>query len=175
MNAYILYKALHHNARLYMSHFTFREILVGQLCHIEVTLHQSVAERKSYTTVEYRSERMAKGRDCVYCKLVHGMRRRTTQQCSKCEAALCLLSWNCFQKSHQQTFREERSKWLQNKSIPKQSSKPIGRPKGSTVSKGQGKWKRENWWTLHHILWSASPLTSYFQHLLTLQWNCDAL
>ena len=32
--------------------------------------------------------------------------------------------------------REERSKWLQAKSIPKQSPKPIGRPKESTVSKG---------------------------------------
>lgn len=52
VNAYILYKELHPNAKLRMSHFTF------QLCHIEVSLHQSVAGRKCDTTIEYRSERM---------------------------------------------------------------------------------------------------------------------
>ena len=39
VNAYILYKELHPSARLRMSHFTFRETLVRQLCHIEVSLH----------------------------------------------------------------------------------------------------------------------------------------
>lgn len=34
VNAYILYKELHPNARLRMRHFTFRETLVRQLCHI---------------------------------------------------------------------------------------------------------------------------------------------
>ena len=92
VNAYILYKELHPNARLRMSHFTFRETLVRQLCHIEVSLHQSVAGRKCDTTIEHRFERMVKGRDCVYCKLVYGVRRRTTRQCSKCEAPLCLLA-----------------------------------------------------------------------------------
>ena len=32
--------------------------------------------------------------------------------------------------------KEERNKWLQDKCIPEQSPKPIGRPKGST---GRGK------------------------------------
>lgn len=98
VNAYILYKELHPNTKLRMSHFTFRETLVTQLCHIEVSLHQSVAGRKCDTTIEHKSERMVKGRDCVYCKLIHGVCRRTTRQCTKCEAPLCLLARNCFQK-----------------------------------------------------------------------------
>ena len=40
VNAYILYKEMHPNARLRISHFTFRETFVRQLCHIEVSLHQ---------------------------------------------------------------------------------------------------------------------------------------
>ena len=75
VNSYILYKELHSNARLRMSHFTFRETLVRQLCHIQVSLHQSVAGRKCDTTIEHRSEGMPKGRDCVYCKLVHGVNK----------------------------------------------------------------------------------------------------
>ena len=55
VNSYILYKELHPNAKLRMSHFTFRETLVRQLCHIEVSLHQSVAGRCD-PTVEHRSE-----------------------------------------------------------------------------------------------------------------------
>ena len=145
VNSYILYKELHSNARLRMSHFTFRETLVRQLCHIQVSLHQSVAGRKCDTTIEHRSERMPKGRDCVYCKLVHGVRRRTTRQCIKCDAPLCLLARNCFQKFHQQNFREERSKWLQSKSIPREAPVPKGQPQGSTISKGRGKRKRKNW------------------------------
>ena len=98
VNAYILYKELHPNARLHMSHFTFQETLVRQLCHIEVSVYQSVAGRKPESTIQHRSERMPKGRDCVYCKIVHGVRRHTTRQCIKCEAPLCLLARNCFQK-----------------------------------------------------------------------------
>lgn len=145
VNSYILYKEMHPQPR--MSHYTFRETLVRQMCNIEITISQSVAGRKPDTTIEHRSERMVKGSDCVYCKLVHGVRRRTTRQCVKCQAPLCLLARNCFQKFHQESFREERNSWLQHKSLaePSTTSSAKGRPKGSTVQKGRGKRKKRNW------------------------------
>ena len=151
------------------------------LCHIKVSLHQSVPGRKRDTTIEHRSERKGKGKDCVYCKLVHSVWRHTTRKCSKSEAPLCLLAGNCFPKFRHQSIREERSKWLLDKSIPKQSSKPIGQPKGSTASKGQGKRKRNNWWNVRHTLcsgfWNAflTHCRLHFQHSLTLEWSCGVL
>ncbi len=143
VNSYILYKEVHPSGKL--SHFNFRETLVRQLCHIEISLHQSLAGRKCDPTVEHRSVRMHKGKDCVYCKITSGTRRRTTRQCSKCEAPLCLLARNCFHKFHQSSFTEKRNTWLKSKSIPKHSAELIGRPKGSKVQKGRGKRKRKNW------------------------------
>lgn len=96
VNSYILYKELHPDPKSRMSHYIFRETLVRQLCNIEISFHQSVGGRKSDPTIEHVSERLSNGRDCVYCKAFYGVRRRTTRQCVKCKAPLCLLARNCF-------------------------------------------------------------------------------
>ena len=43
VNSYIIYKEVHPRGKL--SHFSFRETLVRQLCHVEMSLHQSIAGR----------------------------------------------------------------------------------------------------------------------------------
>ena len=106
-----------------MSHFTFRETLVRELCNVEITVHQSMHE--------HRSVRMAQSKDCVYCRTVYSRRSRTTRCCASCGAPLCFLARNCFQKFHMLNFRAEREKWLQ-KHAAGLSDPPLGRPKGST-------------------------------------------
>ena len=46
VNSYIIYKELHPDARQCMSHYTFRETLVRQLCGNEISFRLSVAGRK---------------------------------------------------------------------------------------------------------------------------------
>ncbi len=145
VNSYILYKHLHSDSRQRMSHYIFRETLVRQLCKIEVSICQTVAGRKSDPTIEHRSERMPTGKDCVYCRIQYGVRRRTSRMCSKCEAPLCLLARNCFKKFHQINFTEKRNQWLLSKRVSSPSSELPGRPMGTTVPKGRGRRKRKNW------------------------------
>ena len=93
-----------------------------------MSLHQSVAVRCD-PAVEHTPVRLYKGKDCVYCKVTCGVKKQTTCQYSKCEAPLCFFTRNCFHKFHQESFMEDRRRWLTSKSIPK----PTGRPKGSTM------------------------------------------
>ena len=62
-----------------MSHFTFQEILVRQLCHIEVSfeLHQSVASRKCDTIEMHLRECQMVGIVCT---------ANIFTECAKCEA-----------------------------------------------------------------------------------------
>ena len=88
---------------------------------------------------------MDRVKDCVYCNIKYGVRRQTTRQCRKCEAPVCTFVRNCFEKFRKESFKEERIKWLTNKSVPKGTRVHTGRPKGSTIQRGRGKRKRKNW------------------------------
>ena len=107
VNAYILYKDLNPVKENRMSHYLFRETIVRELCDIQESIHQSagakkqanrqlVGGKKQAKPNQHSSVRMSKARDCIYCRLVYKKRRRTTRQCSKCDAALCLQARNAF-------------------------------------------------------------------------------
>ena len=146
VNAYIVYKELNPDQSSRMNHYIFRETVVRQLCGIQITLHQSVAGRKPTAESLHAPVKMAKARDCVYCRIVQKKRRRTVRQCNRCDAPLCLQARNCFRKFHRPEFEERRMDWLSSKSVPSipTSAKPKGRPTGSTV-KGRGKRQKRNW------------------------------
>ena len=95
---------------------------------------------------QHSSVIMKKPRDCIYCRIVHKKRRRTTRR-QKCDAALCLQARNCFLKFHQSQFDEARNEWLDDKHVPtiSVSPEPKGRPIGSKKAKGRGKRKVKNW------------------------------
>ena len=116
-------------------------MLVRQLCHIEVSLHLSVAVRECDPSIGHIPSRLQKVKDCVYCKLTSGVGRQTTRHCRKCEAPLCVFTRECFQKFHM----DERTKRLTKKSATPTEAAQVGRPKGSKVEKGRGKRKRKNW------------------------------
>ena len=143
VNSYIIYKELNPDEKSRMSHYTFRESIV---CGIQITVTQSVSGRKPAAVSQHASVKMTKTRDCVYCRLVHKKRRRTVRQCDKCDAPLCLQARNCFRRFHHPEFEERRKEWLSSKAVPpiSCSTKPKGRPKGSTV-KGRGKRRKKNW------------------------------
>lgn len=142
VNSYILYKEVH-PSKSRLSHYDFRETLVRELCHLEILPTQSAVARTP--TLDHVSERMEISRDCVYCKVIYGVRRRTTRHCPKCQAPLCFLARNCFQKFRQKEFREGRNRWLQHLCMPVQTFTPKGRPKGSLAHKGRGRRRRKNW------------------------------
>ena len=120
-------------------------MLVRQLCHIEVSLHLSVAVRECDPSIGHIPSRLQKVKDCVYCKLTSGVGRQTTRHCRKCEAPLCVFTRECFQKFHNSNFMDERTKRLTKKSATPTEAAQVGRPKGSKVEKGRGKRKRKNW------------------------------
>ncbi len=124
-----------------MGHYIYyRETLVRQLCKFEVYLHQIVAGTKS--------ERKPTGKDYVYCLIQHGVRRRISRACSKCEGSLCLLACNYFIKFQQMNFTATRNQWLQFKHVSSPLSQLLGRPMCSTVPKGHVKC----WNTCIHFL-----------------------
>lgn len=71
------YKELNPIEKFRMNHYTFRETIVRQLCGIEISVIQSVSGRKPAAVSLHSSVKMAKAKDCVYCRIVHKKRRRT--------------------------------------------------------------------------------------------------
>lgn len=146
VNSYIIYKELNPDQSSRMSHYTFRETIVRQLCGIQIAFQQSVAGRKPAAECIHVPVKMDRARDCVYCRIVHKKRRRTIRQCNMCNAPLCWRARTCFKKFHHPEFGERRKSYLSSKCATSisTSAKPKGRPKGTAV-KGRGKRRKRNW------------------------------
>lgn len=88
--------------------------------------------------------------NCLYCKIVHGRRRQTTQRCAKCKVPLCFVGDNqCCVKYHLRNFaRTRKDLGKQRKPAPTSAieitPKSRSRPVGSFKLKGQGRGRRRS-------------------------------
>ena len=146
VNAYIIHKELERNP---MSHYKFREKLTISLSKTEYapsssnTLDvDSTEDDSDFLLTEHQNVLMDKRLQCAYCKLESNEVHYTTRQCVECKAPLCFRDRNCFIKWHDSTFTASRKTWKTQQLLlqPK-----VGRPLGSTVTKGRGKRKRKGW------------------------------
>ena len=121
-----------------LSQYLFRESLVRSLCGVR-TIHiprlslQGGRQSSSGINVDHRPVRIELRQQlCVYCKIVHKVKRRTTTKCRECEVPLCCRARDCCAQWHHRNFMKQREAWF---AAPKQPT-TVGRPKGSMKPKG---------------------------------------
>ena len=152
VNAYILFKDIHPASKV--SHFRFRENLVRALCQTPDPVYPSPGSggrpAKDFTLKHYLT-RTKGNRDCIYCKIVHGVRSRTTRECAECRVPLCFTGdKDCFVKYHHRNFRQRRQSLEEDRQrratrvVKSTPSRPVGRPVGTVKCRGRGKRKRKH-------------------------------
>ena len=136
MYAYLIHREIYGKSSL--SHYKFRETVVRILNEIHApATGESVSDQAN---IDYSLVRMNSFSFCVYCKLANKGRHHTSRKCLQCSVALCFHERSCFEEWHSSKLKSQRIQYL-TKSHPQ-----VGRPKGSTKSKGLGKRRRKNWW-----------------------------
>lgn len=104
LNAYILYKS-----KFNITHRKFRINLAEELIaisrptttlvtEVQMTTHRTGNERPRLTGNHFIMKGKSRHHTCVWCRMQHQKKTRTTYRCEQCNVALCILS--CFKEYH---------------------------------------------------------------------------